>query len=236
MASISRDSNGTKRILFIDGNGARRTVRLGAAPVKAAGSFRLRVESLLAANTTGTSLDAETCAWLKGLPERMYARLARVGLVQPRTPVKAVTLDDLLSRFETAAVVKPATKAAYRQTTQSLRAHLGGATTLDAITPARADDWRKAISEDSLAAATVAKRVRVARAIFRKAQRWSLITSSPFADMKAGPQSNPERAFYVSLDIIKKVIEATADTQWRTIIGLSRYAGLRCPSEIVGLT
>ena len=49
MASVSRDANGTKRVLFTDGNGKRRTIRLGSVSVKAAESVKLRVEALNAA-------------------------------------------------------------------------------------------------------------------------------------------------------------------------------------------
>ena len=74
--------------------------------------------------------------------------------------------------------------------------------------------------------------MRVARTIFNSAVRWGLIPSSPFADLRAGSQSNPDRAFYVSTDVIQAVLEACPDDQWRAIVALCRYAGLRCPSEV----
>ncbi len=249
MASVSRDANGTKRVLFTDGEGERRSVRLGRASVKAAESFRLRIEALLSAKELHQSPDAELSAWLRDLPERMYARLARVGLVESRSKAAVVTLANLLDRFDAAASVKASTRAAYKQTTDSLRAHLGEGTPLASITPAHADTWRKAIAEPvtvkgddgagttkQLAPATVAKRVHVARAIFKRAVRWGLIASNPFADLRAGSQSNPDRAHYVDAETTRAVLAACPDDQWRAIVALSRYAGLRCPSEVIGLT
>jgi len=248
MASISRDANGTKRVLFTDGDGERRSVRLGKASAKAAESFRLRVESLLAAKGLHQSLDVELSAWLRELPEQMHARLGRAGLVEARTQAAAVTLEMLLVRFDAAATVSKATRAAYRQTTGSLRDYFGATTPLDSITPARADEWRAWVAEPvfaiddngnefskQLAIATVAKRVRVARAIFKKAIRWGLLVTNPFADVKAGSQVNPARAFYVDPESIRAILAACPDDQWRGIVALSRYAGLRCPGEIVGL-
>ena len=235
MASISRDSNGTKRILFTDGDGERRAIRIGDASAKSAESFRLRVEALLSDKGLGRAHDAELCAWLRDLPDRMHKRLARVGLVEPRIKAAAVTLGNLLDRFDTAAVVKPATRAAYRQTTGSLREELKGETPLDAITTVNADAWRKAIADSGLAGATVAKRVHVAKAIFRKAVKWGLIASNPFADLRAGSQSNPDRAHYVSKELIVTILAVCPDEQWRAIIALGRFAGLRCPSEVVAL-
>jgi len=241
MASVSRDANGTKRVLFTDGDGDRRSVRLGKTSTKTADAFRLRVEALNTARITGTPWDAELSAWVRDLPDVIYARLVRVGLVEPRVKAEVMTLANLLDRFEAAAVVKPATKAAYRQTTGSLRDHFGGNTPVNSLTPALADEWRKAITEvaegeKTLAPATVSKRVKVAKAIFTKAVRWGMIPSNPFVDLRAGSQSNPDRAFYVSPETIQAILTTCADDQWRGIVAIVRYAGLRCPSEVVGLT
>jgi integrase len=235
MASVSRDANGTKRVLFTDGDGVRRSVRLGAVPVKAAETCRLRIEALVAARITGTPWDAGLSAWVRDLPDVIHGRLVRVGMVEPRERAVKVTLGDLLDRFEHTSAVKPTTWAAYKQATESLRGHFGGDTPLAGITPADADDWRKAIAESKIAPATVAKRVHVAKGVFRKAVKWGLIASSPFADLRAGSQCNPERSYYVTRESIEAILAACPDDQWRAIIALSRYAGLRCPSEVVGL-
>jgi len=77
--------------------------------------------------------------------------------------------------------------------------------------------------------------VRVAKAIFTKAVKWKLIPSSPFADLRAGSQCNPDRAHYVASETIQGILKACPDDEWRAIVALVRYAGLRCPSELVGL-
>lgn len=233
MASISRDPNGKKRIQFTDGD-KRPTIRLGKVSVKNAESFKLRIEAILSARTTGTPWDAELSAWVRDLPDAMHERLAKVELVEPRAAV-AKTLGELLDRYEGSGTVKASTLAARRQTTKSLRERFGAAKTLKSITPADADAWRDSLGESGLAPATVAKRVHVAKAIFRKGVRWRLIDESPFADLRTGSQSNPKRAHYVAEQTIRACLDACPDNQWRAIIALSRYAGLRCPSEIVGL-
>jgi integrase len=47
---------------------------------------------------------------------------------------------------------------------------------------------------------------------------------------------NESRQYFVSRDETEKVIDAAPDAEWRLIIALSRYGGLRCPSEHLGLT
>ena len=240
MASVSRDSNGTKRVCFTDGTGKRHVLRLGRVNVRQAEEVRVRVEALLAARMYRRSPDVELLGWLNGLDDRVHRRFANKGLVPHRERAAGATLESLIKRFLDASTVKPATLAAYKQTTDSLLEVLGRRTPVTEITPADADHWRKAISEKGdrrkpLAAATIAKRVHVAKCIFSRARRWKLVPENPFEHLRAGPQSNPDRAFYVRPEVAQRIIDQCPCPQWKAIIALSRFAGLRCPSEIVEL-
>jgi integrase len=58
-----------------------------------------------------------------------------------------------------------------------------------------------------------------------------------FAKVKLiGSEANPENQKYIEREIVAKVIEVCPDHKWRLIFGLTRYAGLRCPSEVSRLT
>jgi len=236
MASLCNDPNGHRRILFVDGRGDRHTIRLGKAPKKVAESFLVNIEAILAARTLNTSLTPELIVWLRDLPDTTYGRLAAVGLVNSRVQREPATLGKLIQTFVDRATVKRSTRQAYKQTTDSLLTVLGGTTTLDAITPEHADVWRKTIADAGLSPATVAKRVYVARSIFRRAVKWKMIGENPFAEVAAGSQRNPDRAFYVSAEVIAAVLRQCPDPFWRTVVGLGRYAGLRTPSEPALLT
>lgn len=238
MASIGREGKGgeRKRIIFRDAKGQQQSLRLGKCSERAASSTLAGFERVLEAHRLGTTIHPDGVRWLESIDDRLHARVARLGLVEPRKGAAVVTLGELLDRFNESAVVKPVTLAAYRQAVGSLRAHFGEETPLHELTPARADEWRKALADSTLAPATVAKRVNVAKTVFRRAVRWGLIPSSPFADLRAGSQSNPDRAHYVDAETTRAVLAACPDDQWRAIVALSRYAGLRCPSEVIGLT
>ena len=53
MASIARDKNGCRRILFVAPDGKRPTIRLGKVSQRAAEAVKFRVEQLLAARLPG---------------------------------------------------------------------------------------------------------------------------------------------------------------------------------------
>jgi len=238
MATLISNRDGNRRIQFMDPRhpGKRASIWLGRVPKKAATTFRVNVEALLAALRLGTAPAAELCAWLRDLPDATYEKLVEVGFAEPRVQPRIVTLDELLTTFVDRASVKASTRAAYNQTTGSLRKHLGGGTRLTAISTEEADIWKKTIIDEGLSPATVAKRVYVARAIFRKAVKWGMVAASPFEELTAGSQQNPDRSFYVSPEVIAAVLERCPGVFWRLVIALGRYAGLRIPSEVTSLT
>ena len=159
--------------------------------------------------------DGELCDWLQDLPDDTFAKMVRVGLVEPLECPEAVTLVALLDRFHTAAVVKASTQAAYRQTTGSLREHFGVEKPVESVTTSDADEWRRTIADSGLATATVAKRVTIAKSVFRKAVRWGIIPTSPFADLRAGSQANADRSHYVSPETIGAILAACPGDEWR---------------------
>ena len=237
MAGIGREGKRRelKRIVFRDAAGKQQSLRLGKCSEKAAQAALAGFERVFEAHRLGTTIHPDGVRWLESVDDRIHARIAAFGFVEPRKSREATTLATLVSRFQESAVVKASTRAAYKQAIDSLLEHFAGATQLQAIGPQGADRWRRTIAGSGLAPATVAKRVHVAKAIFRKAVKWGMIPMSPFADLRAGSQANPDRAYYVAADTIQKVLAACSDRQWRAIIALSRFAGLRCPSEIVEL-
>src|ERR1700677_2413534 len=84
MASISRDPNGRRRILFVAAEGERKAIRLGKMSNRMAEEIKIKVEALNAAKIGGCSLDRETAAWVANLGDDLHAKLAAVGLTQPR--------------------------------------------------------------------------------------------------------------------------------------------------------
>ena len=48
-------------------------------------------------------------------------------------------------------------------------------------------------------------------------------------------RGNPDKQYFLSREDAEKILRACPDVQWRLIVALSRFAGLRCPSEHLAL-
>ena len=234
MASIGTETNGRKRILFVAGDGSRKTIRLGKASAKQAGAFKIKVEDLIGASNGSGLMQDETARWLAALPDALHARLAAVGLVKSRNRGK-VTLKDLLDSFFEHLNVKPITQVGYQSIRNAMLEHFGENIAIREIEPLQADQWRAKMKAEGFAEATISKRIKLSRQIFRQGVRWKMLSENPFTDVKAGSQMNKSRQRFISKDDAAKVLEACPDSQWRLLFALSRFGGLRCPSEHLAL-
>jgi integrase len=251
----SRSASGrpTWRVQFVAGDGTRRAVYLGAVTKKAAEVWLNRVEQLNACAIAGVAIDTDLAGWVASLPAVSHEKLASVGLVEPRAGSREKrTVGHLAKMFVERSAGKPATIRGFNQTLESLKEFFGTDTLVAAVTAEGADDWRTWVVKDKkgsgrrkkkrttddnrLSPPTVAKRVSVAKQVFRAAVRWGWIDKSPFDGLRPGSQANPARARYIPLETIRDVLDACQSIEWKLIVALSRMAGLRCPSEIGSLT
>ncbi len=236
MASVSTDKkSGRRTVQFVATDGKRRSIRLGKVPLKVANSVRRRVECLVAAKLAGHAIDGETARWVGALDEAMHAKLAAVGLVPDREK-DTTTLGAFLDRYFASRVdVKGSTKTAWGHTRRNLVEFFGREKPLVQVSPGDADEWRLSLVEQKLSDNTIRRRCGLAKQFFAAAIRHRLIEANPFADLKAAVRANPKRFHFVTRDVAEKVIKACPDAQWRLLFALSRYGGLRCPSEHLGL-
>ncbi len=180
-------------------------------------------------------MDDETSRWVAGLDDATHARLAAVGLVRPRTAAGGATVGLLLEKFFANLDVKPITVLGYEATRKAVLARFGASTPAAAVEPLAADEWRREMKTAGLSEATISKRIKLARQMFRQGVRWKMVAENPFADVKAGSQMNKARQRFIGPADAAKVLAACPDGQWRLLFALSRFGGLRCPSEHLGL-
>ena len=201
-----------------------------AEPVK------LRVEDLVAAKLSGGSPSDETCRWLANVDFALIDRLASAGLAEPREKTTCPGLREFAERIrDSKSNLKPNTVRNYDQTIRRLVAYFGENRPIDSIDCGDADQWPEQMLKDGLSPATVGREVKRARQFFRVAVRRRLIEENPFTEVSAPAQVNTSRSHFVTRDTTEKVLTACPDVEWQLIVALSRYGGLRCPSEHLAL-
>lgn len=233
MASVVNDPNGRKRILFVDAEENRKGIRLGKIDRKSADAIARHVEALLSAKIGGQAVPRETASWLANIGAKLRDKLAAVGLVQVQ---HRAALGEFLNAFiaNRKATAAPNTTANLEQAKRRLVEHFGAGRDMASITPADAESWAAALAE-KYAPATAGRTIKRARQFFKAALRNKLVAENVFIDVKASGQANKDRQFHVDREVIFRVIDAAPDAEWRLLIALSRFGGMRCPSEHLAL-
>src|SRR3972149_1258223 len=168
----------------------------------------------------------------------MAEKLMDVELLPRREKkkLKSITLDKFIEQYIVSKPgMKPNTLKNYRQTQKSLIGFFGNDKKLLDITPGDCDEWHAAQIGRGYAQATIGRNVKRARQFFRAAVRKKLIVENPLEGIKAAAQVNKSREYFISQEATEKIIAACPDAEWRLIVALTRYGGLRTPSEIFAL-
>ena len=91
------------------------------------------------------------------------------------------------------------------------------------------------VTSSVLAPTTIHKHIQVARSLFRAMLRRKLISENPFEGVKAAAAGIKDRQQFVTRAEIAHVLDACPDHHWQTIVALSRFGGLRTPSETLSV-
>lgn len=227
MASLTQESSGSWRIEFRR-DGKRHFLRIGPMPRKAAEHIRGRVESLHSHAVTGIAYTPELSAWVAEVGDDLANRLHRAGLLPKRDTRESFTVRQWIERYIDGKPDAAANSVKnYKQAAKKLYAHFGPDRTIQSVTSDGAEQWAAAMRK-AHAPAFAARLVKFARQFFKKAP----LPRNPFADIKPGSMANASRLRFVTRAEIDRVLDACPDGRWRLIVGLARYGGLRCPSEI----
>ncbi len=237
MACIGTESNGHRRILFVAADGARKTVRLGKCSQHDAEQVCRHVEALAASTIHGQSVSRVTALWISNVGRTLHDRLSRAGLIEPRQHAGRMTVAEFIDGYIAQRHdLKPTTLTVLKQARIWLVRYLGENRRLDAVKVADADGYQAHMFASGLAKATIAKRCRYARHYFEVAKRRGNIDVNPFAHIKGAVKGDVTRRVFVPEEVVQKVIDGIPDAQWKLLIALARWGGLRIPSEALALT
>ncbi len=236
MASIANDPGGRRRVLFVDPKGERKAIRLGKVSLRTAEGFKLRVEQLLEALLLNRTMEADLIAWLAELESRYTSKLARAGLIPKQEKKTTVILGEFLRSYvESRVDLKPSTKLVRNIVIDNLNEFLGATRDVQTVGAGDADDFKQWLIGRGLASTTVHKRLQVARSYFHAMRRRKLIDENPFEGVKSAAVGIKDRQRFVTRAETDRLLASCSNHHWRAIIALSRYGGLRCPSEVLSL-
>ncbi len=230
-------------------DGKRRYIRLDSKITQKRHAERIdtKIQELATCVAIGSQPDTELAKWLMGIDVTLHDKLSAAGLTSPRALCPC--LGKLCDEFIAAASVgkKSATITKYQQAKASLTEYskFGEQIDIRRITADNARAWRHWLATESnkrdgertaLDDNTVRRRTGLARQIFKYAIDKGYINDNPFSGLPCVVGSNRDREYYVERDIIDKALGYAPNAQWRALIALSRYTGLRVPSEVWALT
>jgi len=237
MASINNEK-GRRSIQFVAEDEKRRTIRLGKCDQRSAEGVKLHIERLAESKRTGMPLHMDTANWLGTIGDELHERIARCGLIDHREDCnqQVLTLGGMTTAYieRRKADLKPWSIKMLNQGRGKLVGFFGENKPVDEITAAEAMDFKRHLAAKH-SAAYVAKIVIMSRQFFKDAVDRELLAKSPFVAVKAGSQRNPQRQRFISRAVIDKAIEHAPDIEWKLIIALARYGGVRVPSEVLAL-
>jgi len=208
--------------------------------MRLAREVQTKVEDIVGASIAGHTPSQQTLHWIeeqRSNNSTLIEKLADLGLVnreyRPSVPdtLEAFLVDYVAGRTD----IKPSTHQVYQRVKHYLLDYFENNRRLKDITKGEARRWTRYLLERGLAKATVRRSTGMARQFFNEALELKLITTNPFARLPVVVEGNPSRLHFVDGDTIAKVIEACPSAEWRLLVGLARYGGLRVPSEVVAL-
>ena len=114
--------------------------------------------------------------------------------------------------------------------------YFGADKDMRAITPADADDWAAWLrSDERLSENTTRKRCQFAKSFFAVAVKRKLLPENPLVGLMGAVVSVPERQHFIPRETIDALLGECHGVEYRLLLVMARYMGVRVPSEIVPL-
>lgn len=208
--------------LYVELGGKRRKLQLTRFTETIARTICHHVSELESAVAASASIPAATAAWLTEIDDDLHSRIAKLGLCPTRERIKLV---DAVERLLRAARVQEITRTKKRMNLNSFVKFVGNIY-LDEVAVGHAEAYEDHLKTLQIQPATRAKKMIEAKALLK----WGGFPE-PFAWWKPGPQGQKHKP-YIDVDVVERLIEYAPTPSWKMLIALSRYAGLRIPSEI----
>lgn len=241
MATLTKDSKGW-RIRWYTREGERKSLRFGKCSERVANQLFAVTSRLIDATEWGLPPDPKVKTWLENLHPEFVAKLQKAGLLES---VRQVTLGQATTEFlERSQHYAAWTLSNIHQAFRYLITFFGEDRPLGSVRVADVEDYKRWLLYEAqtragrrgLSEATAAKHLSWAGTLYRDFIKREIITHNPFDGVQKGSQVNRDRRVYVPAGIIETLIERAPSLEWKLLLAMARYMGVRVPSEPFSMT
>jgi integrase len=193
------------------------------------------IDRLIVYSKVGSSPDVTIQKWLAQLPIEKHQKLSDVGLVKARSRMTlGAILDDIVAKHSD----NKNTYDIYRSSKERLIAFFGADRQPETITKEDAIAYKEFLKTrgkvrggGGYSQNTVWKKLQQAGYFFTVMQEDELILRNPFAKVKEPPTPESNRKCYIPAEYCLTAMEFAPTLEWKVLIALWRFLGLRRASE-----
>lgn len=217
-------------------NGHRKTIGLGAVSSTQAQEAAEHLDELIHCNARSKRPPKDTRRWLEEIGNELHARIATLGLAEPRAirelpeTILAYCRHYIKSREDWK---KPEN---YRQAVDKLERFLGRDILFSSLTKGEAERFHRwMITDIKLSPNTAGQNIKRLRQLVKAAMDDHLTDENPFTAVKISLTSDKSKNRFITYETALALLDACPDQEWRTLFALCRFGGLRNPSETLAL-
>ena len=227
MASIGKNGKGKR--LWLYHTKPKKQIGLGQITARQQREILRIVEPLEEAAKLGIEATQEQLRAADKLSPKLREKLRDVGLLNglnTRLTIGEFGRDWIAGRSD----LSSKRKQDYLTTITMLEEYFGSGKVLNDVTVGDAKAYRASLAQE-VAEATVAFRIKMIKCLFNNAVDFGHIQTNPFGNVKSGSQTN-DRFVYIRKETIDAIIKDVSCIEWKAIITLWRYAGLRAQEPL----
>ncbi|HQX54130.1 MAG TPA: phage integrase SAM-like domain-containing protein, partial [Planctomycetaceae bacterium] len=222
-----------------DLSGRRSAIHVGKISMPSARALAGHVQHLVVCRKSGTDYRRSTTDWVERIRQdwpNLASRLGEFGLIAFKVWSDPSFTDFAESLIACRSDVKPNTVKAWKQTAEKVRLFFGNRT-IRSLTAKDGSDflrWLNSPVEHGGAghtASTPSKHLTIAKGFLNEAVDAEILAGNPFQKVKGDRTVDKRRRRFITVEQIDSVISSTEDVELRAVIALSRWGGLRTPSE-----
>jgi len=229
----------------LDGKRITKAVYLGSTTAiteEAANRLDAGITSIRVTRELGEPFSGDQLKFIASLPDRIHKKLESYGLVRKRGVRRSedsFALSSVRHEFQQGRDVKESTEDNENRAFDLLEKHFTAEKDVRDITVLAAERFaawlpkQRLIGNGKLNSSTVSGHLRKITSLFNYMVKAELITKNPFADIRTPMKRDKSNDYYVSIEETNAYIDAVTHPQWKAIIAIARYCGVRGPSDLL---